>query len=305
MPRPPSPPQVRAYWNVKGEVAPGAWQGLMRGYWAAAQLSRRAALNLRWAHGPPAVAGEIFTRPQEESAAAEAEQDGDGDVPMTQEGEEATRGAGGAAAVAAADYPAGGYWGLPAAARVGLLHALVHDALETDELRWVAVWALQWPACRGRAVFPRAWQAQGRSLPCIARLLPSDACASLVPPAHLHIPCPPPRPTYSTCCSAAIEGSMGDALDEEKERRQQLAGVSATHASRRRCCLLRARAAAGALLAWQGWLALQSTAPQAILELTRLPLPCYPSLTPPQVRKEAREAIARERDQQIALMIAK
>ncbi len=43
--------------------------------------------------------------------------------------------AGGAAAVTTVDYPAGGYWGLPPAARVAMLHALVHDALETDELR--------------------------------------------------------------------------------------------------------------------------------------------------------------------------
>lgn len=42
---------------------------------------------------------------------------------------------GGAAAAAAVDYSAGGYWGLQPAVRVAMLHALVHDALETDELR--------------------------------------------------------------------------------------------------------------------------------------------------------------------------
>lgn len=50
-------PQVRAYWNVKGDVRSGAWQGIMRGYYAASLLtqrqvgsrrSRAARLGQRW-----------------------------------------------------------------------------------------------------------------------------------------------------------------------------------------------------------------------------------------------------------------
>ncbi|KAL4448632.1 hypothetical protein ABPG75_005851 [Micractinium tetrahymenae] len=181
---------VRAYWNVKGAVGASAWQGIMKAYYAASLLTGRQALNLRWQHGPPAVAGEIFTRPAGGSQAEGEEEEAAAAPSAGEAGEEAMEvdcGAAGAAAAAlgvgsatAVDYPGGSYWGLPAEARIGMLHALVNDALECGELRQL------------------------------------------------------------------IEGSMGDAMDEEKERRQQLAGV----------------------------------------------------------RKEAREAIARERDQQIAMMIA-
>ncbi len=58
-----SPFQVRTYWNVRGGVGPSAWQGIMKAYYAAALLTPRQALELRWQHGPPAVAGEIFSRP--------------------------------------------------------------------------------------------------------------------------------------------------------------------------------------------------------------------------------------------------
>lgn len=34
-------PQVRAYWNVKGDVRSGSWQGIMRGYYAASLLTQR------------------------------------------------------------------------------------------------------------------------------------------------------------------------------------------------------------------------------------------------------------------------
>ena len=136
----------------------------MRGYWAASLLTQRQAAELRWGHGPPAVAGQIFTRPsqhlegaaseeqeeeeeEEEGASEEAGEEGQasgGDEEMGEAEEqqeqqqgEAALGAGGAAAIPAVDYPEGGYWALPAAARVGMLHTLVHDALECGELRWV------------------------------------------------------------------------------------------------------------------------------------------------------------------------
>jgi hypothetical protein len=147
---------VRAYWNVKGVTTPASWQGAMRGYWAASLLTQRQAAELRWGHGPPAVAGQIFTRPsqhleggasQEQDEVEEAGEDGQaaaegGDEEMGEaEGEQleesAALGAGGAAAIPAVDYPEGGYWALPVAARVGMLHTLIHDALECGELRWV------------------------------------------------------------------------------------------------------------------------------------------------------------------------
>lgn len=150
-------PQVRAYWNVKGDVRSGAWQGIMRGYYAASLLAQRQvrgckdvlmsagctrsgcsaawlptqrrdvhvrrvrawlgacecvksvprcsalplsvcptninlltswipppiclsrqALDLRWQHGPPAVAGELFSRPV---ALPSAEEEGAGEAP--------------------------------------------------------------------------------------------------------------------------------------------------------------------------------------------------------------------------------
>ncbi|KAL4424642.1 hypothetical protein ABPG77_002260 [Micractinium sp. CCAP 211/92] len=177
---------VRTYWNVRGGVGPSAWQGIMKAYYAAALLTPRQALELRWQHGPPAVAGEIFSRPaggsqaesEEDVAAAAAAGDESGEAMEVDGG--AVGAALGVGSATAVDFPGGSYWALPAAARIAMLHALVNDALECGELRQL------------------------------------------------------------------IEGSMGDAMDEEKERRQQLAGV----------------------------------------------------------RKEAREAIARERDQQIAMMIA-
>lgn len=91
---------------------------------------------------------------------------------------------------------------------------------------------------------------------------------------------------------------MGDALDEEKERRQQLAGVSAEGWAPAMLPACRHAAAAPAA---------PSSAPPPRPATSRAgPSPAPP--TPhhsPQVRKEAREAVARERDQQIALMIAK
>ena len=157
-------PQVRAYWNVKGSVAPGAWQPIMRGYYAAAMLPLRRALGLRWEHGPPAVSGEIFRRPpQALEAGPEGSDEAAGEAGAAEGG---VLGVGGAAPAAAEDdYPAGGYWALPAAARVGMLHALVNDALETDELRWAlgvgwawgVGWGVVWWAAWGAAPpwFPR------------------------------------------------------------------------------------------------------------------------------------------------------
>lgn len=189
------PPQVRAYWNVKGGVGPSAWQGVMKAYYAASLLTPAQALHLRWQHGPPAVAGEIFTRPaagsqvglpaclglaratiellhplwgvraavqgisfpavgggalpsrpllrhplswqaegEQEGAAAAAAADEPGEGPMEVDGgtTDAALGVGCAPAV---DFPGGSYWGLPAAARVAMLHALINDALECGELR--------------------------------------------------------------------------------------------------------------------------------------------------------------------------
>ncbi len=87
---------------------------------------------------------------------------------------------------------------------------------------------------------------------------------------------------------------MGDALDEEKERRQQLAGVSwqsavSSHPSfglGKHVCLL---------------MSFPSLLLPSVLPIATTP----PSFRPWQVRKEARVAIAKERDQQIAVMIAK
>ena len=97
---------------------------------------------------------------------------------------------------------------------------------------------------------------------------------------------------------------MGDAMDEEKERKQQLAGVRHCGGSRLLSCRR-----------WCGW--------QGRGRLRALPNPpCWHRVLLPQlhackqhslaatlpgrqVRKEARAAIQRERDQQIALMIAK
>ncbi|KAI3426127.1 hypothetical protein D9Q98_008506 [Chlorella vulgaris] len=187
---------VRAYWNVRGASTAASWQGTMRGYYAASLFTQSQSLNLRWQYGPPAVSGELFTRPPqqegfegEEERAAAASADGQGGS-TSQEGCQLLSQGGPAgqqsAAVGVAPistdvaYPLGGYWGVQPAVRVAMLHALVHDALDCGEVR------------------------------------------------------------------KCIEESMGDALDEERERKQQLAGV----------------------------------------------------------RKEARVAVARERDQQIALMIA-
>ena len=61
------------------------------------------------------------------------------------------------------DYPGGSYWAVPAEARVGMLHALVHDALECAEMRsvgrggavWEEGWGRGWEKARGEGV-PRA-----------------------------------------------------------------------------------------------------------------------------------------------------
>ena len=214
----------------------------MRGYWAASLLTQRQAAELRWGHGPPAVAGQIFTRPsqhleggasQEQDEVEEAGEDGQaaaegGDEEMGEaEGEQleeaAALGAGGAAAIPAVDYPEGGYWALPVAARVGMLHTLIHDALECGELRWVGGWAAK-----------AAYSTSGcTGQPCAAS---KEANAWALPPQQLRSEVIElPSLTCVPCvCSAAglpgcrefIEGSMGDAEDEEKERRQELAGVS-------------------------------------------------------------------------------
>lgn len=53
---------MRAYWNVKGDVRSSAWQGIMRGYYAATLLTQRqvgSALVSRCGHasrGPWLVA---------------------------------------------------------------------------------------------------------------------------------------------------------------------------------------------------------------------------------------------------------
>lgn len=78
---------------------------------------------------------------------------------------------------------------------------------------------------------------------------------------------------------------MGDAMDEEKERRQQLAGV-------------RAAPPAAALSSAPALAAAAHCSRQGLSSFMYCPPIC-------QVRKEAREAIARERDQQIAMMIAR
>eukprot|EP00887_Chlorella_sp_A99_P007601 scaffold28.g7601.t1 len=127
--------KVRSAWGVQGPVGLGAWQGIMRAYYAAWQLGN--SWRLQAEHGPPAIAGELFTRPAEqrqggEPAAVVEEGGADG---AEGEGEEAAAAGGGAAPVAAVDYPAGGYFGVHPAARVQMLHDLLHDALDLFEFR--------------------------------------------------------------------------------------------------------------------------------------------------------------------------
>ena len=155
------PLQVRAAWGVPGAPSPGAWQGIMRAYYAACLLpvgeARRMQvrggvavcvgqgwmqvhvvvgsggkwlwlthththLNQQEEHGPPAIAGELFTRPADEEGSEGSEGVGGAQQGQEQGGgvEEspATRGRRGAAAAAAVEYPAGGYWALPPATRV-------------------------------------------------------------------------------------------------------------------------------------------------------------------------------------------
>jgi hypothetical protein len=144
-------PQVRAYWNVRGASTAASWQGTMRGYYAASLFTQSQSLNLRWQYGPPAVSGELFTRPpqqegfeEEEERAAAASADGQGGS-TSQEGCQLLSQGGPAgqqsAAVGVAPistdvaYPLGGYWGVQPAVRVAMLHALVHDALDCGEVR--------------------------------------------------------------------------------------------------------------------------------------------------------------------------
>lgn len=93
---------------------------------------------------------------------------------------------------------------------------------------------------------------------------------------------------------------MGDALDEEKERRQQMAGVSLGSEGPRSSLALAAVHCCG-----KG--ALPKCMHPTHMKCSRSFLhPLKPRYRgPPQVRKEARAAIQRERDQQIALMVAK
>ena len=207
----------------------------MRGYWAASLLTQRQAAELRWGHGPPAVAGQIFTRPSQhlgggasQEQEEEIEQAGEegqaaaegGDTEMGEaHEEEAALGAGGAAAIPAVDYPEGGYWALPVAARVGMLHTLIHDALECGELRCVGGWVGGWVGCQALLCWGRGGFAWKRRL-CLTQccLRPRGHLPAYLLPAWL--------PACLAGCREFIEGSMGDAEDEEKERRQELAGVS-------------------------------------------------------------------------------
>jgi hypothetical protein len=173
----------------------------MRGYFVAAQLSQAAALELRWAHGPPAVAGEIFARPPlppnvaGSEALDEAEAaDEVGEASRPDGGAEVA--ACGAAAAAEADYPEGGYWAVPPAVRVSMLHALVHDALECEELRWAgaapsrSLAAQLLCACTASAAANAPGDQQGRNaagssraVPSFSHLSTSCICLPSVPPA--------------------------------------------------------------------------------------------------------------------------
>ena len=151
-------------------------------------------------------------------------------------------------------------------------------------------------------------------LPCLGQLDAPGAVSALANPQHILHPlsvcgksaaairdaCP--CPYCPLPCSKVIEESMGDAMDEEKERRQQLAGVSCSGADAvgmhvHLLCIGRfvPRAAGHS-----------PDATQLHAQATNCTLPLSISLPfSLQVRKEARAAIQRERDQQIALMIAK
>uniref|UniRef100_A0A1D1ZVX1 Zinc-finger domain-containing protein n=1 Tax=Auxenochlorella protothecoides TaxID=3075 RepID=A0A1D1ZVX1_AUXPR len=104
---------VREAWEVKGPVAPTAWQPAMLAYlerWRDTP-SQSAARD-----APAAVAGHLATLPP-------------GAEPW------AARACAPATPPALTEYPAGGYWGLAAETRVAMLHALVHDALDTWRFR--------------------------------------------------------------------------------------------------------------------------------------------------------------------------
>lgn len=108
------------------------------------------AWSLQREHGPPAVAGELFIRPEDsEEPSTETDDRSYTDQPDDDEEEsrahsDSIEGAEcgeeqqvGSAPAPAVDYPPGGYWAVPPKERVAMLHALVHDALDTYPVRQV------------------------------------------------------------------------------------------------------------------------------------------------------------------------
>lgn len=112
--------QVRDAWDVKsGPGLAKAWTHIMQRYWE--RLGESAAESA--AHETPAaVAGELASAPAHMAPGAE-----DGPVSRVCPALEEER----------ASYPPGGYWALNPAQRLRMLHALMHDALDTWHLRRV------------------------------------------------------------------------------------------------------------------------------------------------------------------------
>ncbi|KAK2076518.1 hypothetical protein QBZ16_001044 [Prototheca wickerhamii] len=109
---------VRDAWDVKsGPGLAKAWTHIMQRYWE--RLGESAAESA--AHETPAaVAGELASAPAHMAPGAE-----DGPVSRVCPALEEER----------ASYPPGGYWALNPAQRLRMLHALMHDALDTWHLR--------------------------------------------------------------------------------------------------------------------------------------------------------------------------
>lgn len=132
-------------WEVQASCSgAGDWQRHMLPY-----LERKddAPAQAAARDGPAALAGRLASAPADESVG----------------GDRSGRSLAAMAACGMADYPRGGYWGLAAGARVAMLHALVHDALDTWHFRHV-VWGM---GCWG-------WGGRGRESRCCAFL---HACA--------------------------------------------------------------------------------------------------------------------------------
>lgn len=246
---------------MKGTVAPTAWQPAMLAYlerWrdTPAQSAARDA--------PAAVAGHLATLPP-------------GAEPW------AARACAPSTPPALTEYPAGGYWGLAAETRVAMLHALVHDALDTWRFRSVPV--------RGRGPrFQACRRTHDEGLPhCSGR---SDTATWLS------------RPCWSGgkqlslhACREIIEKKMEVQAEESKERKAELAQVGGAGPGGWRRPLARQLAPARPACVWLrlgiAW------------DIGHSRVTLSPSLYRHQARKATRAAILAARDQEIAVLVAR